>query len=166
MGNKNADMELAELADILPAENHSSNAPGLGLEAAAASAAVPELSEGSSPVQEVPPGRSAQRDRADSPGLSRLVSHLYSSWAWLKFRAVIYTTPLFKMTMKCDLATAKSSGPLIWLAERLDKPNLAQQGAAVGPTKFSKRQFVRFPPTRREVDGMKGDDEDFMCREA
>lgn len=102
VGDKNADMELAELADVLPAENYSSNAPGLELDDAAASAAVPELSEGSSPVQDPPPGSSPQRDGADSPGWSRLVSHMHS---WLNLHGSDMYPPTLALARTCHLAT-------------------------------------------------------------
>ena len=89
VGRKNADVELAQLADMLPAEDHSTNAAAPSLEkggastapdpaAARASAEPPEQTEASSPG--APPAAAMQRqDRSDSPRLQRLVSHLRNS---------------------------------------------------------------------------------------
>ena len=85
VGRKNADVELAQLADMLPAEDHSTNAAAPSLEkggastapdpaAARASAEPPEPTEASSPG--APPAAAMRRqDRSDSPRLQRLVSH-------------------------------------------------------------------------------------------
>ena len=85
VGRKNADVELAQLADMLPAEDHSTNAAAPSLEkggastapdpaAARASAEPLEQTEASSPG--APPAAAMRRqDRSDSPRLQRLVSH-------------------------------------------------------------------------------------------
>ena len=84
VGRKNADVELAQLADMLPAEDHSTNAAAPTLEkggaptapdpaAARASAGPPEQTEGSSPGA-APAAALRQQDRSDSPRLQRPVS--------------------------------------------------------------------------------------------
>ena len=89
VGRKNADVELAQLADMLPAEDHSTNAATPSLEkggastapdpaAARATAEPPEQTEASSPG--APPTAAMRRqERLDSPRLQRLVSHPGSS---------------------------------------------------------------------------------------
>ena len=89
VGRKNADVELAQLADMLPAEDHSTNAAAPSLEkggastapdpaAARASVEPPEQTEASSPG--APPAAALRRqDRSDSPKLQRLVSHPQSA---------------------------------------------------------------------------------------
>ncbi|CAK0738795.1 hypothetical protein CVIRNUC_001094 [Coccomyxa viridis] len=82
VGRKNADVELAQLADMLPAEDHSTNAATPSLEkggastapdpaAARATAEPPEQTEASSPG--APPTAAMRRqERLDSPRLQRL----------------------------------------------------------------------------------------------
>ena len=72
VGDRNADMELAELADVLPAETYSSNAAGADQEIARTSVEPPDSAAGSSPVQDLP----ASSSRQHSPKVSRPVSHL------------------------------------------------------------------------------------------
>ena len=89
VGRKNADVELAQLADMLPAEDHSTNAAAPSLEkggafaapdptTARASAEPPEQTEASSPGAP-PPAAVRPQDRSDSPRLQRLVSRPESS---------------------------------------------------------------------------------------
>ena len=85
VGRKNADVELAQLADMLPAEDHSTTAAAPSLEkggastvpdlaAARAPAELPEQTEASSPG--APPAAAMRRqDGSDSPRLQRLASH-------------------------------------------------------------------------------------------
>ena len=67
-------MELAELADVLPAEVCGSDWGELGLEGARGSAEPPESAEGSSPIQDLPASSSHQQNGTDSPIQSPPVS--------------------------------------------------------------------------------------------
>lgn len=74
VGRKNADMELAQLADVLPAEDRSSNAAEPDLEPASAPTGLPGRAERSPPPQGPPPAASSHRqDASGSPKSLRSV---------------------------------------------------------------------------------------------
>ena len=110
VGDRNADMELAELADVLPAENNRSNWGELGLASARGSAEPPESAVGSSPLQDLPASSAHQQNGAESPGLSHPVSR-FIPFTHPCFLAVVVPSFACKCRHNIPLARGRTCMP-------------------------------------------------------